>query len=109
MYEKDSATLLHLRRPWPVHCVAGSHGATLDERLDHSQIERIVDKGVDRETDSYSGFAATDLALDLRAHGVRRNPCVRTRDRLLRESDRARCRRTVSMRSSLGDSDVAAR
>jgi len=58
--------------PWPVHCVAGSHGAALDERLDHAQIERIVDKGVDRETDGYSGFAATELALDLCARGVRR-------------------------------------
>jgi nicotinamidase/pyrazinamidase len=52
--------------------MAGSHGAALDERLDCSQIERIVDKGVDRETDGYSGFTATDLALDLRGHGVRR-------------------------------------
>jgi nicotinamidase/pyrazinamidase len=37
--------------PWPVHCVAGSHGAALDQRLRLSQTARIV---------------------DLRAHGVRR-------------------------------------
>jgi nicotinamidase/pyrazinamidase len=58
--------------PWPVHCVAGSHGAALDQRLCLSQTARIVEKGVDRKTDGYSGFAATDLAADLRAHGVRR-------------------------------------
>jgi nicotinamidase-related amidase len=58
--------------PWPVHCVANSHGAAFDPRLDLGKIDVIVDKGVDRETDGYSGFAATSLADDLRAHGVRR-------------------------------------
>ncbi len=47
--------------PWPVHCVAGSQGAELDERVARKRIDRIVDKGVDRQTDGYSGFAATDL------------------------------------------------
>jgi nicotinamidase-related amidase len=58
--------------PWPVHCVANSHGAAFDPRLDLGKIDVIVDKGIDRETDGYSGFAATSLADDLRAHGVRR-------------------------------------
>ncbi len=58
--------------PWPVHCVAGTRGAAFDARLDLAKIDQIVDKGVDRETDGYSGFAATQLASDLRAHGVRR-------------------------------------
>jgi nicotinamidase-related amidase len=58
--------------PWPVHCVANSHGAAFDPRLDLGKIDVIVDKGVDRQTDGYSGFAATSLADDLRAHGVRR-------------------------------------
>jgi len=58
--------------PWPVHCVANSHGAAFDERLDLGKIDVIVDKGTAVETDGYSGFAATSLADDLRAHGVRR-------------------------------------
>jgi nicotinamidase/pyrazinamidase len=35
-------------------------------------VDRVVDKGVDRMTDGYSAFAGTDLAEDLRAHGVHR-------------------------------------
>jgi nicotinamidase/pyrazinamidase len=58
--------------PWPVHCVAGSHGAAFDERLDLANVDVVVDKGTDRETDGYSGFAATTLDRDLREHGVRR-------------------------------------
>jgi nicotinamidase/pyrazinamidase len=58
--------------PWPVHCVANTHGAAFDPRLDLSKVDVVVDKGTDRETDGYSGFAATILADDLRAHGVQR-------------------------------------
>jgi nicotinamidase/pyrazinamidase len=58
--------------PWPVHCVAETHGAAFDPRLDLEHVDVIVDKGTDRETDGYSGFAATNLADDLRANGVKR-------------------------------------
>jgi nicotinamidase-related amidase len=58
--------------PWPVHCVAHSHGAAFDERLDRAHVDVVVDKGVHPATDGYSGFAATTLAEDLRAHGVHR-------------------------------------
>lgn len=58
--------------PWPVHCVAGTRGAAFDARLDLRKIDAVIDKGVDRGTDGYSGFAATSLASDLRVHGVRR-------------------------------------
>jgi len=58
--------------PWPVHCVAGTRGAAFDARLDLRKIDCVIDKGVDRATDGYSGFAATGLADDLRVHGVRR-------------------------------------
>jgi len=58
--------------PWPVHCVANTHGAAFDPRLDLGKVDVVVDKGTDRETDGYSGFAATILADDLRAHGVHR-------------------------------------
>jgi nicotinamidase/pyrazinamidase len=58
--------------PWPVHCVAETHGAAFDPRLQLDHVDVIVDKGTARETDGYSGFAATTLANDLRAHGVKR-------------------------------------
>ena len=58
--------------PWPVHCVAETHGAAFDARLPLQHVHVVVDKGTDRETDGYSGFAATGLADDLRANGIHR-------------------------------------
>jgi len=58
--------------PWPVHCVAETHGAAFDPRLQLEHVDVIVNKGTERETDGYSGFAATTLAGDLREHGVQR-------------------------------------
>jgi nicotinamidase/pyrazinamidase len=58
--------------PWPVHCVAGTHGAAFDPRLALDHVDAVIDKGTDRDTDGYSGFAATSLERDLREHGVRR-------------------------------------
>src|SRR6202163_4032152 len=45
--------------PWPVHCVAETRGAELDERLDQRQIDRLLNKGFERQTDGYSGFVGT--------------------------------------------------
>ncbi len=54
---------------WPVHCVAGSHGAEL-----HPQIAAlagpVIDKGTAPDADAYSGFDGTDLAQRLRRAGV---------------------------------------
>jgi nicotinamidase-related amidase len=58
--------------PWPVHCVANTHGAAFDPRLSLDDVDVVIDKGTDRETDGYSGFAATTLDRDLREHGVHR-------------------------------------
>jgi nicotinamidase/pyrazinamidase len=56
--------------PWPVHCVRGTHGAELHAGLDRGGIDRIVDKGQDRDTEGYSGFDATGLAQTLRDAGI---------------------------------------
>lgn len=56
--------------PWPEHCVAGTHGAQLHPALDRTAIDAVVDKGQDRDTDGYSGFAGTGLEALLREHGV---------------------------------------
>ena len=56
--------------PWPVHCVAGTHGAELHAELDRAGIDTIVDKGQDRATEGYSGFDATGLEQTLRDAGI---------------------------------------
>jgi nicotinamidase/pyrazinamidase len=68
----DHSSFAQYGGPWPVHCVAGSHGAQIDARLELANVDTIVDKGTARETDGYSAFAATGLADDLRSHGIRR-------------------------------------
>lgn len=68
----DHSSYVQHGGPWPVHCVAGTHGSAFDARLERANIHAVVDKGTDRATDGYSGFAATSLAADLRAHGIHR-------------------------------------
>ena len=68
----DHSSYAQYGGPWPVHCVAGTRGAAFDARLDLTNVDSVIDKGVDRLTDGYSGFAATPLASDLRIHGVKR-------------------------------------
>ena len=54
---------------WPVHCVAGSHGAELHPAI--AALEGpVVDKGTAQDADAYSGFDGTGLAELLRAAGV---------------------------------------
>jgi nicotinamidase/pyrazinamidase len=61
---------------WPVHCVQGTRGAELHERLDRAKIDCVFPKGTDRTVDSYSGFwdngkrKATGMADWLRAQDV---------------------------------------
>jgi nicotinamidase/pyrazinamidase len=71
-HPEDHSSYAQNGGPWPVHCVANTHGAAFDARLDMAKIDRVIDKGIDRETDGYSGFAATSLTDDLHAHNVGR-------------------------------------
>lgn len=41
---------------WPDHCVQGSKGAEISDKLDTRPVEAIFRKGMDPEIDSYSGF-----------------------------------------------------
>lgn len=54
---------------WPVHCVAGTHGAEL-----HPQIAALagplVEKATTQDADAYSGFDGTELTELLRDAGV---------------------------------------
>jgi nicotinamidase/pyrazinamidase len=56
--------------PWPVHCVQGTHGAELHPAMRDIEVEAIVDVGVEREDEGYSGFENSKLADLLHAEGV---------------------------------------
>lgn len=46
----------HDQTLWPDHCVQGTPGAALSERIDWRRASAIIRKGSDRDSDSYSGF-----------------------------------------------------
>ncbi|MEO1618096.1 MAG: bifunctional nicotinamidase/pyrazinamidase [Planctomycetota bacterium] len=49
-----------LQTVWPDHCVQGSKGAEFVSQLDVDQIDQVIQKGTNREVDSYSGFFDND-------------------------------------------------
>ena len=55
---------------WPVHCVQGTPGAELHPALDRSQVDVVVDKAQDPNTQGYSAFHGGNLADVLRERGV---------------------------------------
>ena len=58
--------------PWPEHCVAGTPGAAFAPGLELSADAVIISKGAQEQADAYSAFEGTDLALRLRAIGIKR-------------------------------------
>ena len=56
--------------PWPVHCVQGSHGAEFHPAMAGLELDAIVDVGVGREDQGYSGFEKSKLAELLRERAV---------------------------------------
>ena len=54
---------------WPVHCVQNTKGAEFHPNLVDDKHIRVVSKGLG-DTDCYSAFDETDLALQLRRLGV---------------------------------------
>jgi nicotinamidase/pyrazinamidase len=56
--------------PWPVHCVQGTHGAELHPAMREVTVEEIVDVGVERDDEGYSGFEKSKLADLLHDRGV---------------------------------------
>ncbi|KAK3395460.1 Isochorismatase-like protein [Sordaria brevicollis] len=43
-------------RLWPIHCVAGTPGASLIPELDISKIDKVLEKGTDPRVEMYSAF-----------------------------------------------------
>lgn len=65
---------------WPAHCEQGTHGADFHPALERDGTELIIQKGLNRTVDSYSGFGSegapedkkerTALEAELRARGI---------------------------------------
>ena len=49
---------------WPDHCIQNTSGAEFAASLNISAIDHVVQKGTDREIDSYSGFFDNDQRSD---------------------------------------------
>jgi len=58
--------------PWPVHCIAGSHGSLPPTSFTASPSAVIIYKAIDRDREAYSGFQDTPLDRHLRALTVQR-------------------------------------
>lgn len=56
--------------PWPAHCVQGTPGAELTDRLNREAIDAVIDKGTDRAGDGYSGFENPELRELLRLEQI---------------------------------------
>lgn len=98
---------------WPDHCVQGSAGARLYAELPWDRVAAIIRKGMDPQTDSYSGFRnnwnangerpATGLAGYLRERGIREVYVCGLAPRRLRPLDgRGWRRRRISSLFTLG-------
>ncbi len=57
---------------WPPHCIQDTPGAELHPSLDRTQVDVIVDKAQDPNTQGYSSFHGGNLADVLRERGVTR-------------------------------------
>lgn len=58
--------------PWPVHCVAGTHGAAFADSLQMPADATIISKATNAAKEAYSTFEGTDLAQQLGQRSVRR-------------------------------------
>jgi len=58
--------------PWPAHCVQGSAGAEIHERIPREKIDVVIDAGYEPSLEGYSGFEATSLEAVLREHEIER-------------------------------------
>jgi nicotinamidase/pyrazinamidase len=58
--------------PWPIHCIAGSHGAAFSSAIDLEQFSTVISKATTVEKDAYSAFNGTGLGEQMRARGIQR-------------------------------------
>lgn len=58
--------------PWPRHCVQGTPGAELDQRLEAQHVDVVIDKGQDPGVPGYSAFEEPALHDVLHERGIRK-------------------------------------
>ena len=58
--------------PWPVHCVAGTHGADFAATLALPPDTTVISKATLQDREAYSSFQGTNLDSRLREAGTRR-------------------------------------
>ena len=58
--------------PWPVHCVAGTHGAEFAPGLATAPGDVVISKATRPDRDAYSALDGTPLAEALRERGIKR-------------------------------------
>jgi nicotinamidase/pyrazinamidase len=56
--------------PWPAHCVQGTPGAELTDRLNREAIDAVIDTGTRPADDGYSGFENPELRELLRLEEI---------------------------------------
>jgi nicotinamidase/pyrazinamidase len=56
--------------PWPAHCVQGTPGAELTDRLNRDAIDAVVDTGTRPDDEGYSGFENPELRELLRLEEI---------------------------------------
>ena len=66
----DHCSFVEQGGTWPVHCVAGTHGAELHPDVAALDPDVRIEKATTADRDAYSAFDGTGLADELRARGV---------------------------------------
>jgi nicotinamidase/pyrazinamidase len=56
--------------PWPAHCVQGTPGAELTDRLNREAIDAVIDTGTRPADEGYSGFENPELREVLRLEEI---------------------------------------
>ncbi|NWG74125.1 MAG: isochorismatase family protein, partial [Rubrivivax sp.] len=71
-HPRDHCSFRERGGPWPVHCVAGSHGAAFTDAVHWPADVTVVSKATERDREAYSALDGTGLREHLQARGVRR-------------------------------------
>jgi nicotinamidase/pyrazinamidase len=66
----DHSSFAEQGGPWPAHCVQGTPGAELTNRLDREAIDAVIDTGTRPADEGYSGFENPELRELLRLEQV---------------------------------------